>query len=105
MVGQSDWLPITMATLPPIAPAPSAVLEIIAFARLQYTRSVGLEIIDDRLPGGNLEPGDIIIGNCRQMLDPRAQAVAVGRDAHRFAPRQLRQARLDRKSTRLNSRH
>ncbi len=47
--------------------------------------------IDDRLAGGNLEPGDVVVGDVRQVLDQRAQRIAVGGDQHRLAAGKHRQ--------------
>src|SRR5688572_621745 len=85
MVGQSDWLPITMATSAPM----SAVLQVMPLARAHLL----VEVVDYGLAGGNLEPGDVRIRDARQVLDQRAERIAVGRDDHRLAARQHRQDR------------
>src|SRR5690606_38330282 len=58
IVGQSDWLPMTMATGAPILD----VLQVAPFAR----RHCLVELVDDRLAGGNLEAGDVLIRDVRQ---------------------------------------
>src|SRR5690606_11502291 len=83
MVGQSDWLPMTMATGAPI----SAVLQVVTLAR----RHRVVELVDDRLAGGNLEAGDLLVGDVRQVLHQCTQRIAVGGDDHRLAAGQDRE--------------
>src|SRR5690606_12805194 len=82
MVGQSDWLPMTIATGAPI----SAVLQVVAFAGLQRL----VELVDDRLPGRDLQPGDVLVGDRGQVLDQRAQRIAVRRHDHGLTRGQFR---------------
>src|SRR5690606_18743450 len=74
MVGQSDWLPMTIATGAVI----SAILQVVALSGAHR----GVELVDDRLAGGNREPGNVRIGGGGQVRDQRAQRVAGRGDEH-----------------------
>src|SRR6185369_17329521 len=87
IVAQSDWLPMTTATLGCTGEGLISTLRQV----VPLKRGEGVvQLVDDRLAGGDLEACDVGIRNAGKVLDQRPQRIAVGGDEHGLARLQRR---------------